>query len=103
MGEPIGTVIVKFEDPDIARICAETLNNHILDGQLLKTTLIDAKDNKDLKTRVVDKSDFKTFRFSNANDFKPKSSKFQNNDSDLQVVASLQQLKKMGRSFKYEL
>lgn len=48
-GTSRGTVLVRYADCDIARICAETLQNHILDGQLLKTQLLDAKNDKDLK------------------------------------------------------
>ena len=49
-GKSTGTLYVKYADPDIARICADTLHNHIIEGRLLKTKLIEAKDDKKLKT-----------------------------------------------------
>ena len=49
-GASRGILFVKYVDPDIARIVQDTLNNHILDGKLVKTTLVDGPKDAVLKT-----------------------------------------------------
>ena len=74
-----GVVYVKYEDADVARICAETLNNHILEGKLLKTTLMAAKNNHFLRTERFEESQISSVRISKekSDEYKPKISEYQ--------------------------
>ncbi|EDR26570.1 MKI67 FHA domain-interacting nucleolar phosphoprotein, putative [Entamoeba dispar SAW760] len=55
-----GTCVVKFADCVVARIVAETLNNHILENQLLQTELCEAKKRRFHSTYPVPKGQRKT-------------------------------------------
>ena len=100
-GASRGKVLVKFEDPDIARICAETLNNHILEGKLLKTSLIDSKDNKPLKTSHVDINSLKRSRVNTSDEFKPRVSEYQNDENKLRYQNSIKALKEFKLSYTF--
>ncbi|KAL7722139.1 Nucleolar phosphoprotein Nopp34 [Entamoeba marina] len=57
-GSSLGIVFVRYEDADIARIVSDTLNRHILDGRLLRTELLEAKNDKNLKPMRIEKKTF---------------------------------------------